>query len=307
MLVCAGRRTTVAITRGLVGLLAGAVVTACGGEMRQVGGAAFALSASEAGFAREYEAAEPAAAGGQGRCDYWTARTGDARNRHLVDLFNWAQAKTDQSCTAAARARTMAQIALERQQVAAERAAEKAAADAREKAEQEKAREALRLAREQEHQQLVSRCAEARDRRAQNMATRNALMAAEAEKEKAALAAKQEAIRLRAYQKTNCREEAVETTHREPCDDGSSYMRMCDVLDYTTTYYVCPASAPAPIRGRHESGFLPQRMTSGMMDPTRTVLPNQLRQRLLERSLTKVETVDPACADVDREAAVTAP
>jgi hypothetical protein len=63
-----------------------------------------------------------------------------------------------------------------------------------------------------------------------------------------------EAERLRTYQKTHCRKVTTELpVDRVPCDDGSGYVRMCDVYPgRLETSYVCPKSAPEAIRGDHE-------------------------------------------------------
>lgn len=62
-----------------------------------------------------------------------------------------------------------------------------------------------------------------------------------------------EAEKLRSFQRSRCRKVTERQTERVACDDGSDVVKICEVpYGRPETFYVCPQSAPAAIRGEHE-------------------------------------------------------
>lgn len=139
-----------------------------------------------------------------------------------------------------------------------------------------RARDAAEASRLRQQPTLAESCATDREeRRVWNLASESRRSAAQADRER-----RQEEVdaspegQLRAYQLERCAKVArteEQLADRVPCDDGSSVMRICDVYNpIGVTEYVCPASAPAPIRGRHHLVQVPHReQTTGLTDTIR--------------------------------------
>jgi hypothetical protein len=75
-----------------------------------------------------------------------------------------------------------------------------------------------------------------------------------AQREEAARARRardEEQKKLAEYQKAHCRLTTEDVIDREPCDDGSNVVKMCNFVVDQLHWAICPASAPREIRGKH--------------------------------------------------------
>jgi hypothetical protein len=90
-------------------------LVACGGAQRQAQGAQFDLNGQEESLAAQYTREDPVQAGPASRCQYWSRRSSEAGQghvmgilrwppNHFVTLSAWAQAKQREACAAAAAA-----------------------------------------------------------------------------------------------------------------------------------------------------------------------------------------------------------
>jgi hypothetical protein len=96
-----------------------------------------------------------------------------------------------------------------------------------------------------EHAAFLASCSVDRASRRQRRAEREAATAA------AAMARRADERRLYAYQTERCRRELEQHIESEPCDDGSGVVRVCQRVVTEQVVYVCPATAPEAIRGKH--------------------------------------------------------
>jgi hypothetical protein len=98
--------------------LALVLLTACGGATLQVQGAQFAVNGAEATLADEYTRADPVQAPPQVRCQYWARRSMEASRGHQIGVVIWPPQHfvTLHAWTQAVQAETCAVVRLAAQQ-----------------------------------------------------------------------------------------------------------------------------------------------------------------------------------------------
>lgn len=156
-------------------LVFGLTTIGCGGALRQVQGAKFALNGQEESIAEEYSQGDPVSADSNARCEYWKGRTGEAGHGHAVGVLvwradhfqtlkSWTNAKAVEVCTLAkAEQKRQEEVATREREAAAKLVRQEEERHASEQRDRQAARDAAaRLAKEAEAGELTKRMAEQR-------------------------------------------------------------------------------------------------------------------------------------------------